>query len=48
MRGQRKAAQDLKFVLRIELGGAGAPPPEDVVNKVNEQLKEVSPKLQLK
>ncbi len=40
------AGYDLKFGLRIELGGPTAPPSE-VVDKVNKALKEVMPKLQL-
>lgn len=37
---------DLKFRLRIELGGE-TPPPDDVVSRVNDALKEISEDLRL-
>jgi hypothetical protein len=40
------AGYDLKFRLRIELG-AESPPPEEIVRKVNDLLKDVSDDLQL-
>ena len=38
---------DLKFRVRVELGG-DQPPPDDVVATVNEALAEVSPDLRLR
>jgi hypothetical protein len=39
--GKATAGYDIKFHLKIELGGA-TPPQDEVVDKVNELLKDIS------
>ncbi len=39
---------DLKVIVRIEVGGEGKRPPDDVIAAINGKLKEISPELELK
>lgn len=41
------AGHDLRFILRIEVGGTDAAAPESVVDKLNELLKTVSDQMKL-
>ena len=45
--GKTTAGYDMKFYMKLELGGT-TPPPDEIVDKVNELLKDVSTGLHLK
>jgi hypothetical protein len=45
--GSAAVGYDLKIMVRIEVGADGKRPPEEVVNKINAKLGEVSKDLKL-